>query len=109
MVGDTRPRYLHSKEGARLVNDGGAWVGTLVNLDVEERDEQTEKQKRNGKGKRPIRGGVGLFELTGEGGYDGLSMVASVSNRGILGIIIPTDTVPTQPEPPPATESEAAE
>jgi hypothetical protein len=108
VVGDTLPRYAHSKEGARLVNDGGAWVGTLVNFDVEEPDERTKKQKKKGKGKAPISGG-GLFELTGEGGYDGLSMVASVSNRGIVGIIIPTDTVPTQPEPPPATESEAAE
>jgi hypothetical protein len=101
------PDYI--KEGLRLVNDGGAWVGTGVQFGVSEKDQRTKKQRRKGRGKAPLSGYGRFMELTGEGGYEGLSMVLTVRGDEGVGVIIPTDTVPTQPDPPPATESEAAE
>ena len=76
-----------------------------MNFNLEEPDERTKKQKKNGKGKRPLRGYLGLMEMTGEGGYDGLSIDSvSFGDDANLGMIVPTDSVPMQPDSPPATE-----
>jgi hypothetical protein len=97
-------RSGYSKEGLRLVNDGGAWVGTGVRLTVNEKDQRTKKQK--GRDKAPLSADLRFMELTGEGGYEGLSMVVTVGADGAVGVIMPTDAVPTQPEPPLAEAAE---
>ena len=44
-----------------------------------------------------------VFELVGEDGYDGLSMFIVDQLEGThLGIIVPTASVPMQPDPPTA-------
>jgi hypothetical protein len=79
----------------RLANDGGAWVGmtrTVMSVDP------------NGEGT------VGAFmELTGEGGYEGLSLFV-FDTAGVAGeepvsnaFIVPTEMVPVMP-PAPAAE-----
>jgi len=93
-------RSAYIKKGLRLVNAGGAWVGTGVRLMVNEKDQRTKKQKRKGWGKAPLGAGGGFMELTGEGGYEGLSMVVTIRDDYGVGVIVPTDAVPTQPEPP---------
>jgi len=93
-------RSVYIKEGLRLVNDGGAWVGTGVRLSVNEKDQRTRKQKRKGWGKAPLSAYGRFMELTGEGGYEGLSMVVTVRGGEGVGVIVPTDAVPAQPEPP---------
>jgi hypothetical protein len=93
-------RSVYIKEGLRLVNDGGAWVGTGHRFTVNEKDQRTKKQKQKGRGRAPL-GAYGRFmELTGEGGYEGLSMVVTGRGGEGVGVIVPTDAVPTQPEPP---------
>jgi hypothetical protein len=99
-------RSAYIKKGLRLVNAGGAWVGTSVRLRVNEKDQRTKKQKRKGSGKAPLGGGGGFMELTGEGGYEGLSMVVTGRGGEGVGVIVPTDVVPTQPEPPLAEAAE---
>jgi hypothetical protein len=94
------PSYSVSISGARLVNDGGAWLGTLTLLASEELDERTRKQRRKGRGQAPVNGRSGFLELAGEGGYEGLSLLATVSPEGAFGVILPTETLPAQPEAP---------
>ena len=53
-----------------------------------------------------LRGAGYVVELTGEGGYEGLSMVVTVHGDYGVGVIVPTDAVPTQPEPPLAEAAE---
>ena len=44
-----------------------------------------------------------IYELAGEGGYDGLTMfIVDQPEGAYLGIIVPTASVPTQPDPPAA-------
>jgi hypothetical protein len=91
---DGKLEYMAGSSSVRLVNDGGAWVGTLRLL-----------SKRNPKG----NGRVGSFtELIGEGGYEGLSLFIfeTVNTKGKTisnAFIVPTDMAPAMP-PPPAAE-----
>jgi hypothetical protein len=93
-------------EGLWLVNDGGAWVGTGHRFMVDEKDQRTKKQKRKGRGRAPLSAYSRFMELTGEGGYEGLSMVVTVRGDEGIGVIVPTDAVPAQPEPPLAEAAE---
>lgn len=93
------PSYSVSISGVRLVNDGGAWIGTLTALETEQRDERTRRQRRRGRGTAPINSRGGYFELTGEGAYEGLSLLATTDRRGVVGLIIPSDVLPTGPDP----------
>jgi hypothetical protein len=73
----------------RLTNEGGAWTGT---------------------GRGVMSGGeammmTGMDVLTGEGGYEGLTLVIGQFMRaGVTdtnwGFILPSDQVPPMPEPP---------
>jgi hypothetical protein len=69
LTGDgLRSQYI--KEGLRLVNDGGAWVGTGHRFMVYEKDQRTKKQKQKGRGRAPLKAYGRFMELTGEGGYE---------------------------------------
>jgi len=86
-------REVHSlivwHNAVRLTNDGGSWVGHETSVVV------------YGDDGVPTEGHV--IELVGEGGYDGLSLfVISQPVAPWVGIIVPTDTVPPQPDPPAA-------
>jgi hypothetical protein len=79
------------RNAVRLVNDGGSWVGTHRGFITFPPD-----------GERP---GVAFFsELVGEGGYEGLSMFFVQSGLAgepqEVGVIVPSDMVPSFPEPP---------
>jgi hypothetical protein len=88
-------RYRVGGTSLRLVNDGGAWVGT----------------SRTVAGSTVAPNGddiLGSFAaLTGEGGYEGLTMFTfrtfGPEESANIGFIVPTDIVPTMP-PPPAAE-----
>lgn len=102
-VGDFEnpPWYAIRKEGIRIENEAGAWVGSHVRMIIEHADERTKRQKKRGKGQAPLRFSGGLYELTGEGAYEGLSMFLSAIDGRILAVIIPTESAPPMPEPPP--------
>jgi hypothetical protein len=88
LVREVNP-LLVRREGLRLANDGGSWVGHGTSVAI------------YGDDGIPTAGHI--IELVGEGGYDGLSMfVISQPVDPWLGIIVPTDTLPTQPEAPAA-------
>ena len=96
-----------SRSAVQLVNDDGSWVGTRIKWEASELDERTKKQKRNqnAKGTGPINDLGSIMELTGTGAYDGLSIVATLSRKVIVGVIVPTATLPTQPALPVAEET----
>ncbi len=96
------PQQSVSISPVRLVGSGGVWVGTYRGLYTWEPDTRTRKQRKNDRGKRPLRDGSGFYEFVGVGAYEGLSMfLADRNGRPGFGIIVPTETVPAQPEPPP--------
>jgi hypothetical protein len=81
-------RYTVSRESVRLATDEGAWVGTAVSAGLHDLSAETN------------RGGA-VFELVGEGGFEGLSMfITAAPDEPWQGMIIPTEMVPPQPEPP---------
>jgi len=85
---DADHQYTVSREGVRLTTDDGAWVGTLVSTDLHDVEAETNA-------------GGGFFDLAGEGAYEGLSMfITAAPEQGLQGMIVPSDIVPTQPEPP---------
>ena len=87
------------RSGIRLTNDDGAWVGT--GLDVAAIDEAATDCPA-GQECYPATQGS-MYELAGEGGYDGLTMFIIDQPEGAyLGVIVPTTSVPTQPDPPAA-------
>jgi hypothetical protein len=94
------PWFGVRKFGVRLDNDDGAWTGTRDVFFATEPDERTKKQKRQKKGKTPLDFGTDFIELTGEGGYEGLTMLMTNREGGFVGIIVPSDWVPAQPDPP---------
>jgi hypothetical protein len=68
----------------RLANDDGAWTGTGMGFGGDETQS------------------VDIWELTGEAGYDGLSLF-TFDGEGIeqpWGVIVATDAIPPVPEPP---------
>ncbi len=77
----------------RLVNDDGFWMGTGMAVSVFGEDDDRA---------------AGLTVLTGEGGYDGLSLILSQSYEdgveSYWGVILPSDKVSPMPDPiePPA-------
>ena len=82
--------YYTLSSSVRLVNDGGAWVGTNRGVNVESED-----------------GAAGWYaEYAGEGGYEGLSMYtfktfADLQDEGTwVGFIVPANAVPPIPELP---------
>jgi hypothetical protein len=88
-------RYRVGGTSLRLVNDGGAWVGTSRFI--------------NGATTGPDGDDIaaGFSEYTGEDGYEGLSMftffTAGPETAGpaeTVGFIVPTDMVPAMPPPP---------
>ena len=87
-------RYRVGSTSLRLVNDGGEWVGTSrfvagANAGPDEND---------------VSGS--FIEMTGEDAYEGLSLfvfgvvdgLGGPTNR--MGFIVPTEVIPTMPEPP---------
>jgi hypothetical protein len=78
----------------RVENDGGAWIGTATVPSI-------------GVG---IRLGAAFWELVGESGYEGLTMFLWGDFRHypdmLLGIIVPSDSVPDFPPPPPVADPE---
>ena len=71
----------------RLVNDGGAWSGTALALHMAADD-----------------GGVtSMTVLTGEGGYDGLTLIMGEyyddNAQTRRGVIVPSDQIPPMPDP----------
>ena len=83
----------------RLVNDGGTWSGTGMSMVA-----FTIEMALSDEGPRS----TGLIVLTGEGGYQGLTLIMStpddLDNEANWGVIIPTDGMPPMPDPmePPA-------
>ena len=86
----------------RLTNDGGAWSGTARSVVLDAED-------------GPLVATMDV--LTGEGGYEGLTLIMGQFERLILGqfervdmdanwgVIVPSDQVPPMPDPiEPATE-----
>jgi hypothetical protein len=69
----------------RLVNDGGSWTGTGLNVDTS-------------------WGGTGAaYLLTGEGDYEGLTMMFGEGGRqgdDFWGAIVPTEAIPPYPASP---------
>ncbi len=71
----------------RLVNDGGAWSGTTLGLHMVAED----------------GGASSMTVLTGEGGYEGLTLVMSEyyddNAQTRRGFIVPSDQMPPMPDP----------
>ena len=71
----------------RLVNDGGAWSGTALALHMAAED----------------AGITSMTVLTGEGGYEGLTLIMSQyyddNARTRRGVIVPSDQMPPMPDP----------
>lgn len=88
----------------RLVNDAGTWTGSGIGLQALEPDERTKKQRKQGKGQRPLIAVTSVAQLTGDGAYDGLALFLAsgiVENYGqSWGLIVPVGTVPEVPELP---------
>ena len=77
-------------DAVRLVNDGGSWVGSNRGFLTFASDGPPTVQF--------------LGQLVGEGGYDGLTLffaqTGDAEDVRWLGVIVPTDDVPTVPELP---------
>jgi hypothetical protein len=82
LVTDT---LLLGTSSLRLVNDGGAWTGTARSF-----------------GSGDATQGVDIWELTGEGGHDGLNlfMFDYAGNEQAWGIIVADDAMPPVPDLP---------
>lgn len=93
------PLYSVDRNGMRLVNDDGAWVGTRVHFGGDMPDERTRNPRKKGEDEAWSFRQEDLFELVGQGAYDGLAMLGSLDTRGIFGIIVPAASLPDQPEP----------
>ena len=77
-------------ESARLSNDAGAWTGPII----------TQLYVDTSSDGGPPAGST-FWQLTGEGAYDGLSMLVSKFGAGdVSGIIVPTGMIPEQPAVP---------
>ena len=77
-------------ESARLTNDAGAWTGPIITQFYVD---------TSADGGPPV--GSTFWQLTGEDGYDGLSMLVSKFGAGdVSGIIVPTSMIPEQPPVP---------
>jgi hypothetical protein len=89
-------RYRVGSTGQRLANDGGAWVGTSCFVAGAEAGPSGNDVNGN------------FTELVGEGGYEGLTMYVFGLFEGLeeppvmRGFIVPTEVIPTMPEPPAA-------
>ena len=79
-----------SSDAARLVNDGGSWVGSSRGFLTFASDGPPTVQF--------------LGELVGEGGYEGLTMFLAETGDAEdvrwLGVIVPTGDIPAVPELP---------
>jgi hypothetical protein len=92
-VEDDGRRYQVASGSIRLLNEGGAWVGTSRGLGTRLLPEGDDSV-------------LTFKELSGEGGYEGLSMFIfhpSMDPEGRpVGFIVPSDVVLPFPEPPAA-------
>lgn len=90
-----RARYTVFGHSDRLVNDGGSWVGTTRAIVATELPDGSGRDGR-------------FIEMTGEGGYEGLTMFIFSMNTGAepasLGFIVPISAIPPFPEPPSAEQ-----
>ena len=86
-------RYRVGSTSLRLVNDGGEWVGT----------QRFIAGATAGPNGNDVNGS--FVEMTGEGGYEGLTLFVFSVFEGLdgppvrMGFIVPTDVIPTMPEP----------
>ena len=95
-IEDGEARYQVFSNSVRVENDRGTWVGTQFGLQT--------RLLPDGDDHSAV-----LYEFAGEGGYEGLTMLmsatASGDEAGFLGIIVPTDIIPSVPPPPPVAET----
>ena len=86
--------YTTVASSVRLVNDGGSWSGTGASVVA-----FTSEMALSG----DLPMSMGLTVLTGEGGYEGLTLIMSTLDTGgsepSWGVIIPAGGMPPMPDP----------